>query len=526
MQHASRGSDRSGKRRRRRALVVASALGVGLVAAAPASADLVDFDPLAPLMGFDVFTAGDATILGNENEGTHAVGGNLIALPGAVYNVGNSGTGGYTAAGDPVPTGLYVRGRAVFPGGITRVTAGQYARILDVSGASVSSAGGITTVESSTVGVPGAVEIQTAQPPASVSAVPSNAVDFEGAFATLRDNATELATCEPNLTLQQANGDPLEWPASGTVTGYLELRLGETNVLSLTSAQLRSLDGLTFRNGLPDGTTLLVNVTDWTTGSWTVPNFAGIGRTEAGRIVWNFGAATEIVLAPGSATLEGTVYAPSAQVSLLTGSNVEGHIASAGLSHTGGGEIHDSPSLPLISCTTPETPEPPLPPQPPVFPPTPVVPPVTVVPPPTVPTDTDDEPAPEFTLSKRASRTRLTAGDTLRYTLTVRNRGDLTALRARICDDLPARLSLVNRGGGTLTRGQRLCWRVARIASGQTVRRTFTARIDRDARRGITIVNHATVNTEQVTGVDARARRTVRVVRAAATRPTVSKVTG
>lgn len=545
MQFLSCGFQLGRRRRRSRAVALASAaIAAVALTGAPAGADLIDEAPLAPTWGFDVFTLGDATVVGNENEGSHAIGGNLAVAPGAVYNVGNAGRSRYSADGDPAPTALYVRGRALFPAGTIRVLGNQFARVLDVSNASVNQAGNITRVTSATPGVPGMVEIQTPQPATTVSAVPTNAIDFEAAFASLRQTASRLSTCASNVTPQTANGDPLVWPDRGTVTAYLRLEEGRTNVLELTAEQLRSLDGITFRNRVPDDATLLINVRGWTTGSWRVPNFAGIGREEARRILLNFGDATEIVLAAGSATVEGTIYAPSANVSLLTSSNVEGHIASAGLSHTGGGEIHDAPFESLLSCASPDPPCPPPGPTPDPTPdptpeptpgptptptptpePTPDPTPTPVPTPESTPSTTPNCDQPSLTITKSASRSRVGAGDTVRYTLAVRNRRRAVAVNARICDRLPSRLSVVRTGGGTLSRGKRLCWRVARIARDRIVRRSFVARVDRDAPRGARIRNVATVDTSQVPGTDARAQRTVRVVRAVVRRR-VTPVTG
>ena len=132
----------------------------------------------------------------------------------------------------------------------------------------------------------------------------------------------------------------LNWSAS-TVNPYLRLTSG-LNVWRPTAAQLRKLGTITFRS-MPSDATLVIAVPDWTTGTWDAPNFSGIGITQAKRILIALPNATTFTLDPSSATVEGTILAPRAAVSLQTRSNVEGSVIAASFSHTGCGEIHHAP---------------------------------------------------------------------------------------------------------------------------------------------------------------------------------------
>jgi len=69
-----------------------------------------------------------------------------------------------------------------------------------------------------------------------------------------------------------------------------------------------------------------------------------------------------------------------------------------------------------------------------------------------------------------------------------------------------------------------LCWAIGRLKAGQRVTRSFTVRIDRDARSG-RIVNRATLDRANVAGTDATARRTV-IVQRVKEHVSTSKVTG
>jgi uncharacterized repeat protein (TIGR01451 family) len=118
-------------------------------------------------------------------------------------------------------------------------------------------------------------------------------------------------------------------------------------------------------------------------------------------------------------------------------------------------------------------------------------------------------------LGKRADRGIVHPGGVLSYRISYRNAGSSTAYDVKICDRLPAQLSLVSASGARLTRGQ-ACWHRARVgAHGKLVLR-LRARVTGNAARGrITNVVAATArNAKPVT-----ARATVRVRGTAPSRP-------
>lgn len=159
---------------------------------------------------------------------------------------------------------------------------------------------------------------------------------------------------------------------------------------------------------------------------------------------------------------------------------------------------------------------------PPVTPPTPETPPNLLVPPVPTPPSTVAPGKPKLSLRKTASRGSVRPGATVRYRLTVRNRGNATAQSVRVCDDLPRGLTLVSRGGGQL-RGGQLCWTIKSLAAGRSVTRSFSARIDANARPGA-IVNRASVNAVGTKAVVAK--RKVRVLPARQQTLNESLVTG
>ncbi|HWK29244.1 MAG TPA: SdrD B-like domain-containing protein [Solirubrobacter sp.] len=136
---------------------------------------------------------------------------------------------------------------------------------------------------------------------------------------------------------------------------------------------------------------------------------------------------------------------------------------------------------------------------------------------------------PALKVTKTSNRAAVRPGQTIRYTLTVRNTGTAAATRVQLCDVLPDHLTVVTtkkqlaKTKGKVSRG-RVCWTVGTLRAGGRVTRTLTVRVDGDARAG-KLVNRATADSAEVPGVDARARRTVKVRPAEARRET-SRVTG
>ena len=100
-------------------------------------------------------------------------------------------------------------------------------------------------------------------------------------------------------------------------------------------------------------------------------------------------------------------------------------------------------------------------------------------------------------------------GAVVGYTLAVRARGAGVARNVKVCDRLPARLSVVSRGGARV-RGRVACWRIRRLRAGDSRELRLTTRVN--ARRGTRVTNVAAVTW----GFERRfARARVRVVQEA-----------
>ncbi len=113
---------------------------------------------------------------------------------------------------------------------------------------------------------------------------------------------------------------------------------------------------------------------------------------------------------------------------------------------------------------------------------------------------------PRFSIRKTANKSTVTAGQTVRFTIAVRNTGTAIASDVTICDRLPKHTTLIGKPNASL-RGGVLCWRGKTLAVNE--RRTFTVtlRVARSAPAG-RITNTASIFTGSIS---AKSRVSVRV---------------
>ncbi|KRA12508.1 collagen-binding domain-containing protein [Leifsonia sp. Root60] len=370
--------------RRSIALVLAGALTAGAAivgglvgAVAPAAADVGPVNPVRVPMGthpansgFLVFIEGDVFLNADESEGTLALGGDLSY--GVTYNVeagGGTSTPTFIAPGDTVPTSLFVGGGMDFTqsgGNILRVLNGGYAKVADTSTYLAHDVDQNNTAIDWRITQPAAaaeatprVEGTSRQTPASIGTpVPSTLIDIPAAFDIYRGLSTDLGTCPNTVVLTDDQGAPLASPFATGARGHVSLITGQTNVLTISAADLAALGELAFDDQPTLTTPLLVNVTgDAFTG--TMPNSPGVSASQAPYILYNFPTATTITVTGGD-SLEGTIYAPRADVRWRVTQNIEGNVIGASFTHGTGGplgttprEVHDFPFAAELSCSTP-----------------------------------------------------------------------------------------------------------------------------------------------------------------------------
>lgn len=330
------------------------------VARSGAAEPRVAVNPVDSALGFLVMTEGDARLIGAENEGTVAVGGDLSF---GNYQIALTTAGNFVVDGDAEPTALVVGGRVDFaasvPGTRLQVLNSGYVKIGDLTGTVVrdtdnnGAAVNTRVLPSDDYDASPRIELVTRQPVASVG--PASPIDFAAAFASFRRTSTDLAECPQNVVLRTPNGDPLPRPVPPGSNAVVTLTPGVTNVLNISATDLANISVLTFATPPTADTPLLVNVDTTDVAdqfTWQVPNFAGVGGEQAPYILFNFPTATAITLTDASATLEGTIYAPNADVDALTNSNIEGSVITRSLVHDGG-EIHDRPFSTTLDCPQP-----------------------------------------------------------------------------------------------------------------------------------------------------------------------------
>lgn len=129
---------------------------------------------------------------------------------------------------------------------------------------------------------------------------------------------------------------------------------------------------------------------------------------------------------------------------------------------------------------------------------------------------------PRLQLKKRANRTRVFPGDLVRYTILYRNvRPGSVARNLKICDRLPAKMTVAAKGRNSFFQNGKLCWRVRHLGYSRKWKRvSYTARVDDNANAGERLRNVVTLG-------NLRATRTV-VVREPVVSPArrVTPVTG
>ncbi|WP_203910421.1 choice-of-anchor A family protein [Rhizocola hellebori] len=322
--------------------------------------------PTASALGFNIFTAGNATLTNNETEGPVAIGGNLTI--GGNYQVAGNSTGTFFAPNETVPSALVIGGQVNFAASQPfrlQVLSGAYAKVGNLNNADVLINDGngaqvntrIVANNAAYESVP-RVELTVRQPVASVG--PTSPIDFAAAFADFRSSSVSLAGCTNNVILTNAQGEALPPTLPPNTNAFINLTPNVTNVLNITAANLNNIDILTFQPTQPSANTpMLINVN---TGpgnvfNWKVPNQAGTSGVHAPFMFWNFPTATAITQVANSATLEGTLYAPNASLTDVSAANNEGQVIVASLvMGPDGGEVHPFPFTATLNCSGLPTP--------------------------------------------------------------------------------------------------------------------------------------------------------------------------
>lgn len=315
--------------------------------------------PTAPALGFNVFVEKDARLSTNETEGPVAIGRDLI-LNGS-YQVATNNAGNFMSGN--VRIGLLVGGKVnYFSAGTLQLNQNSYIKIGDSTGSRVwyrdlnGAASPIRVTNGSNYNSNPHIQLQANAVNLGVSATnnpvfQSGLISFSQAFTILKTNSLRMSVCNNNAQLTTPNGQPI---SNNNLPNQVKINLNNgINVLNINGAEMNRVQVLTYNQHPNANRILVINVNAPGNFTWNVWNQAGIGFSQCPFIIYNFYNTTTLNIA-GNSTVEGTLFAPFADVTkTVNQSNIEGQVIAQSFFHSGG-EVHYavfSPSVP--GCAAP-----------------------------------------------------------------------------------------------------------------------------------------------------------------------------
>lgn len=322
------------------------------LAAAALSLSGMAQSPTAPALGFNVFLENTARLVNNETEGPMALGGNLTVDGG--YQVSTNDPGNFYVSG--VRVTLVIGGRVIYQSGSLQVNQNGYVKIGNCVGSTVwytDPHGAYPPIRitpgSDHNGSP-RINLQAAANVLGVSAgvrpvCQANVIDFSSAMAAMRAYSTTMSGFADNATVTNSGGTPI--PHTG-LPPQIKLTMNPgMNVLNVTGADLNNVTDFIYNNQPNASRYFIINVNAPGAFTFTPGNTGGIGIGECPYILYNFYNTTTLNIA-GSGTIEGTVFAPFADiVKTVNMSNIEGQIIGKSYHHAGG-ENHYAVFTPAI----------------------------------------------------------------------------------------------------------------------------------------------------------------------------------
>ena len=299
--------------------------------------------PTSPALGFNVFTENFATLKTNESEGPVAVGGDLN-IDGN-YAVAVHSPGSFLVGG--IPIALLVQGKVNYTSGNSlNILNNGYVKIGNPTGSNVwyfdqnNAPSPLRITPNSNYNATPRIELSANanQLGVSVNSNPvfqNNLIDFAAAFSTMRSTSTSMSQCEHNVVIKNANGQVIP---NTNLPNQIRIQLHEgLNVWNVSASDLSNIQVLNYDNQPSATRYLIINVNAAGTFNWTIPNQTGIGFPQCPFILYNFFNTTSLFL--NGATLEGTVFAPFADVDKPGQSNIEGQMIAKSYILRGG-EMH------------------------------------------------------------------------------------------------------------------------------------------------------------------------------------------
>ncbi|MDO3695830.1 choice-of-anchor A family protein [Wenyingzhuangia sp. chi5] len=280
--------------------------------------------PTSLAQGFDLFVKGDAVLNGGHCEGTGAIGGDVIFNNN--YSFAHNISGGYVdgANGEATQVGLYVDGKVLFGtvGGDININSNTFLKIGNDSGIFIHdimpnnpSQKINTRINKSSTNIDTNPKIILNVKQSASSVHRGGLIDFDDAFSKFESHAVQLSQMTATGTINIAHG-----------TGKVTLQDG-VNVINTTGDVLNSLQALQFEGGKPSSTKpVVVNVDALGSFSTEMFNFNGIGDQEGDFILFNFYNTTSLEFTNNGRTVKGTIFAPKADFTKNSSSNIDGQV--------------------------------------------------------------------------------------------------------------------------------------------------------------------------------------------------------
>ena len=309
------------------------------------------YNPLAPALGFNVFTSRDLKAKAGDTQGPVAIGGNLLLDGQTVFAINTSGTYPTNTLNDGNNFGIVIDGNITYTSGNSSNVNNGFLRLKDVTGSTIYYVDNNNAASNLRV-TPGAynsnpqIALQKQQPLGT--ATNASGINFGSAFTQLITNSNKISTLSSGSCSSQINEIFIPSGLNPSIT----LAENKINIVNLNTSQLNNLTSLTFTNTPTASRIIVFNISvsgayDWS----TIPNFAGINEQNSSFMLWNFYSATAIKLS-GANTLYGTLLAPNADVNKTSSKNANGQIASKSF-EMGSGEVHYYPFAGLLpDCPT------------------------------------------------------------------------------------------------------------------------------------------------------------------------------
>ncbi|RFS13358.1 collagen-binding domain-containing protein, partial [Emticicia sp. C21] len=287
-------------------------------------------NPTASALGFNVFTLNGVALASGDVDNGIAAGGS-IELKGTTNITGNNPSGYSTlpTVGGNL-TYIYAGGKIIYTSGNgVNVNGGGFAKVCDITGSTFYPNGGNARITGGTINQTPAININTGQG-AGTWQNGCGSINFANAFTSFQSSATSMSGLANNVT---PTFDP-----GNTTQPKLTLQAG-SNIWNLTGAQLNGYSTIVFNNAPDASKPLIINVNAAGSFVLTLPNLSGIGDAHGQFIIWNFYNATNLTVSNSSTTMKGTLFAPNADVTKNSSSNIDGQVIAKSFAMNGG-EVH------------------------------------------------------------------------------------------------------------------------------------------------------------------------------------------